>query len=120
MRTLAQRKMTDRVDLQTVTKTAATRLTMADGAHTLGTAVRSWATVRQQSAADVPTVTADRTVRDLDVWVPLSTTVTAGMRCTIVSCDDPTLTGDSGAVVTVERDTVRAVRRCVVRMSNDA
>lgn len=120
MRTLAARWLIDCVDLATQTVTAPTRATMAAGTHTTGTATRAAALVREPSVTELDTATVDRSVRDLDVWIDECVPVSAGMLCTIVSCGDDTLVGKAGTVLTVERDSLRAVRRCLVRMSNDA
>lgn len=118
MRTLATRWLTDSVTLSTVTYATDTRpLAKATTTETATETVA--ALIRQPVVADVDTLTARRDVRDLRVWVEADATPTAGQRCTIVTCEDSTLVGKFGEVISVERDSIRAVRRLTVRMSND-
>ena len=120
MRSLASRWLVDCVDLATVTPVTATRANMSDGVATIGTATRTAALVRQPAVTDTNTATADRSVRDLLVWIDDECVVAvAGMRCTIRACQDATLVDTAGTVLTVERDSLRAARRLTVRMGND-
>ena len=63
--------------------------------------------------------TVRRDVRELRVWIDDGGEAKAGQRMTVVSCDDRTLVGRFGQVISVERDSVRAVRRLTVRLNND-
>jgi hypothetical protein len=93
---------------------------MASGSLTLGTATASRALVTEQAALDLDTSQADRQQRDLQVWVPDTLVVTAGMRCNLTSVTgDPTLAGKHGTVIAVERDALRASRRFTLRLGND-
>ena len=118
MRSLAARWLIDSVDLVAISTTQATRANMSDGTLTAGTVTRVRALIREPSVVDTDTQTADRTVRDLDMWVEDCALVVAGMRATIHECGDLTLVGEAGTVLTVERDTFRASRRITVRMTN--
>lgn len=85
------------------------------------------ATTPNELAADdgVTLLTADdgTTVLTADFNAGATTVVNvdpvAGQRCTIVACGDASLVGKAGEVVSVERDSVRAVRRLTVRITND-
>lgn len=118
MRTLAARWLTDSITLSTVTFATDTRpLGKATTTETDACTVK--ALVRQPTVEDVDTITARRDVRDLRIWVEQDATPTAGQRCTITTCADSTLVGKYGEVITVERDSIRAVRRITVRIAND-
>lgn len=120
MRTLASRWLVDLVQFETVTTTAATRATLAAGSTSAGVPIIERASVRRLSPPfDQDAVTVDRSVRDLIVWVDVDSNVVAGMRCTVLDCDDDTLVGKFGPVLLVERDSVRYARRVTVRMGND-
>lgn len=84
------------------------------------------------SAAEFTVLTTDEGVTlttDEGVWLTVDTadagaeTVdvlpTAGQRCTINTCSDATLVGKVGEVTSVDRDSIRAVRRITVRVAND-
>jgi hypothetical protein len=94
---------------------------MAAGADTYSAAVTYRAAVRETTISPEASETVDRTVRDLDVWLDdVDGTVSAGNLVTVTACRDLSLIGVTGTVLTVERDSIRAVRRCVVRAGNDA
>lgn len=93
---------------------------MASGTLTL-TDPQTWrASVRTETLTDQDDQTIDRSVRDLSVWIDDASGVVAGQQMSIGSCPgDATLVGKTGTVLLVERDSIRAIRRCTVRLSND-
>lgn len=115
---MADRWLTDRVTVQSQTATAPDRATMASGALTLGTARTARALCRQETVDLVEGVTVRHDQRLIRMWIDTDT-VTAGERVNFVTCGDPTLDGKHGTVESVDRDTVRAVRRLTVRLAND-
>lgn len=120
MRSLAARWLIDCVDLQTQTQALSTAGNQASGvAVTLGEASRAAALIRQSVVTDTDSATVNRAVRDLTIWVDDCVIVEAGMWCTVVSCTDSSLNGKAGTVLTVERDSLRAARRCMVRLTNN-
>ena len=142
MRALAARWLTDRVTLSVVTFPADTR--PLGKATTVTTGLPLYTDQLEPLTtdegvvlyADDPTEIAAlvrvevvnlqddtsmrRSVRELTVWVEDTYDAAAGQRLTVTFCGDPTLVGKFGEVITVERDSLRAVRRLNVRMANDA
>lgn len=119
MRTLAARWLTDLVTLSDATFVADTR-PIGKASETVTGAVTVRALVRQDVVALTDTVTARRDVRELRVWIDdACVDVSPGQRLTVVECGDVSLVGRIGQVIAVERDSVKAVRRCTVRLGND-
>jgi len=117
---MADRTLTDSVLIQSETTAPATRAQMSAGATVTLTTGTTWrARISTQVTTDTDTTTADRETRDVTVWLPPDAGVSAGDRCTIVTCADSSLVGEAGRVLTVERQTTRAVRRATVRMFRD-
>jgi len=120
MRRLADRRLDDVVTVAVRTTVVPTRAQMAAGGDIYGTGIRYRAAVREQAASEQAGVTVDRVVRDLTVWIDdPAGDVTAGDRMTFTTTRDDSITGQAGTVLTVSRDSLRAVRRCVVRLGND-
>jgi hypothetical protein len=120
MKTLAARRLVDYVTVDTRTTVVPTRAQMADGTDTYVSLGTFAASVRAVVSAESG-VTVDRSVRDLDVWIDdVDGVVSAGDRVTIDECRDMSLLDKTGTVLTVNRDALATVRRCVVRMGNDA
>lgn len=123
MRTLAARWLTDTVLFQTVTPAPlSNRRPFVDGITgepTLDEGTETPALIRQEIVDQQDSTTVRRDVRDLIVWVGDGYTPTAGQRCTFLACGDPSLVNRFGEVITVERDSIRAIRRCTVRLGND-
>ena len=142
MRALAARWLTDRVTLSVVTFPADTRplgkattvttglplytdqlepLTTDEGVVLYADDPTELAAlVRATSPELVDDINVRRTVRELTVWDEDTYDAAAGQRLTVTVCGDPTLVGKFGEVITVERDSIRAVRRLAVRCANDA
>jgi hypothetical protein len=142
MRTLAKRWLTDRVTLSVVTYPTDTRplgkatvegsglpllndygqVLLTDEGEVLyadDADAEMRALVRLQSVDLVDGTTVRRDLRELRVWLDDTDLPLAGMRMTINECGDPTLVGKFGEITSVERDSIRAVRRCTVRLGND-
>lgn len=123
MRTLATRWLTDTCLFQTVTPAPLSDsrpfVNGTTGAIELDTGTEAACLVRQELVDQQDSQTVRRDVRDLVVWVADTYTPTTGQRCTFVTTSDPTLDGRYGEVITVERDSIRAVRRILVRIGND-
>lgn len=142
MRTLAARWLTDRVILSQVTYATDTRpigeavesgtglMSTDDWGDPLRTddgeilfaddPVEMAALIRTELVELVDSQNVRRDMRQLRVWIADGDEAAAGQRMTIVSCGDPTLVGRFGQVISVERDSIRAVRRMTVRLANDA
>lgn len=92
---------------------------MADGV-TLGTATRYNALVRSTVVVEEDGETVRRNIRELLVWLEQDADPQPGQRCEIVTAGDVSLVGKAGTVTSVIRDSLAAVRRCTVELSNDA
>lgn len=120
MRRLASGRLADQVTVQSDTPIVPTRAQMAAGASTLGTGVCYDAAVMGDTTSTEAGADVDRVVRDLVVWVDdIDGNIQAGDRMTFTRTRDVSLTGQTGQVLFVDRDSMRAVRRVEVRMAND-
>lgn len=141
MRTLAARWLTDRVVLSEVTYPTDTRplgkatttvtglplrtdtgevLTDDDGEILVADDPSELrALIRSEVVELVDSQNVRRDVRQLRVWIDDDGDAAAGQRMTITVCGDETLVGRFGQVISVERDSIRAVRRITVRLAND-
>jgi len=120
MKRQASGRLVDRVTVQTVAQLVPTRAQMAAGGATLGTGTTYDAAVMTQTVTDEAGANVDRVVRDLLVWVDdVPGSIEAGDRMTFTTTRDASLTGQYGTVLAVDRDSMRAVRRCTVRLGND-
>ena len=121
MKRQATGRLVDLITVQTITQLVPTRAQMAAGAATYGTGTTYSAAVMTETLTDEAGQTVDRVVRDLLVWVDDEAgTIGAGDRVTFTRTRDDSLTGQTGTVLTVDRDSMRAVRRATVRLGNDA
>ena len=121
MKSLAGLRLLDTVTVASLTQLVPTRAQMAAGAATVGAGVDVSGCGADRVATDEAGQNVDRVVRDLTVWVDdVAGVINAGDRCTFTATRDDSLTGQVGTVLTVTRDSMQAVRRCTVRLGNDA
>lgn len=146
MRTLARRWLTDEVLLTATTFAADTR-PLGKATETTTDRLVMAALIREQIVDLTDSVNVRRNLREFVVWVDdeafgVLLTDTSGaltddddalltadaataytpvpdLRCEILGSTDETLVGRVGQVITVSRDSIRAVRRLTVRIGND-
>lgn len=116
MQRLQQRWMVDRIRI--IDPTQSVDVDPITLQHIEGQ-TRQWegcALVRQQTAQRVPGEGRVFGERLISLKVPSAALPKTGDRVTILECRDATLVTQVGTVLEVERDAIRAVRRCTVKM----
>lgn len=118
---MSRRWFADTVSYRTQTSTGGTRANPTGGI-TYGTATTAGAIVRIEQTTDEDSTSSVRSARELRIGIDpdVATQPEAGMELTITACRDATLVGKVGEITLVERDALAVMRRCVVRLGNDA